>query len=316
MMLDTPVLFLIFNRPEITNRAFEEICRARPKRLYIAADGPRSEYPDDMALCEKARQICRQVDWDCEVKTLYQKENLGCQYAVSGAIDWFFDNEVEGIILEDDCLASQSFFQYCSELLDYHRDNKQIMCVSGNNFQQERNVSDDSYYYSRYPHCWGWATWKSAWLSYDPGMDNWEEERNVGIFDQWSDACNEFREYWATAFDAAVTGKVDSWAYRWLYSCWKQQGLSCLPQKNLVKNIGFTEESTHTNQSDIWYSNIEKNELSFPLRHPRLKRRNVKADEFTDINVYGILNKEKKLKFMNYFCSVFTSLKIMTRRGM
>lgn len=307
-MLDTAVLFLVFNRPEITVRVFETIRRARPKRLYIAADGPRSDRLNETKLCQQTRHICSQIDWDCEVKTLFREENLGCRLAVSRAIDWFFDNETEGIILEDDCLASQSFFHYCSELLDYHRDDNQVMCVSGNNFQQGIMDSDESYYFSRYPHCWGWATWKNAWSCYDAGMDQWKEERNVGVIKQWSDATDEFCRYWENAFDAAVTGKVDSWAYRWLYSCWKERGLSCLPQQNLVKNIGFEETATHT-QSNVWYSKLDCNELSFPIKHPRLKRRNVKADKLTDKKVYGIEVKEKKLNIKRKINEIFLLLK-------
>lgn len=313
-MLETAVLFLIFNRPEIAKRSFNAIRNARPKRLYIAADGPRRNHPNDVELCAKAREISGQIDWECEVKVLFRDENLGCQRAVSTAIDWFFDSEVEGIILEDDCLASQSFFRYCSELLDYYRDNKQVICVSGNNFQQGKNVTDYSYYFSRYPHCWGWATWRTSWSLYDTEMDHWDKKRNVGVIEQWSDSTDEFCSYWENAFDEAASGKVDSWAYRWLYSCWKNRGLTCLPQKNLVKNIGFDAQATHTNNSEVWYSMLEHNNISFPLKHPRKIQRDVKADIYTDINVYGILCREK-LNIFGYFSHMFTSLKMISKRG-
>ena len=176
-MLNTPILFLIFNRPEITARVFQEIRKAKPKQIYIAADGPRIDHPDDTALCNKTRQICDSIDWDCEVKTLFREENLGCQLAVSNAIDWFFKHESEGIILEDDCLPSQSFFHFCAELLDFYRDDEEIMCISGNNFQQGRGDDEESYYFSRYPHCWGWATWRRAWNKYDHDMSRWKEFR-------------------------------------------------------------------------------------------------------------------------------------------
>jgi hypothetical protein len=267
---------------------FAEIREAKPKRLYIAADGPRTPHPTDSKFCHDARLACSKIDWDCTVETLFRDDNLGCRRAISSAIDWFFRNESEGIILEDDCLPSQSFFRYCSELLSYYRDDEQIMCISGNNFQQARRGGEESYYFSRYPHCWGWATWRRAWAFYDASMDNWETNRNLDVIRQWPEATEGFRRYWENVFDLTVSGKMDSWAIRWLYSCWKRQGLSCLPHRNLVKNIGFTEGATHTTEEDVWYSKIDCCELPFPLKHPALKQRDIEADRFTDRNVYGI----------------------------
>ncbi len=290
MISDTSVLFLIFNRPELAARVFQEVRRAKPKRLYIAADGPRKNIPGDVNLCRETRHICNQIDWDCEVKTLFREDNLGCQLAVSSAIDWFFRYEEEGIILEDDCLPGLSFFRYCTDLLEYYRDDALIMSVSGNNFQQRPTHEEDSYYFSRYHHCWGWATWRNSWLLYDAEMDNWVVKRNTEIINQWSDATDKFCKYWETVFDVVVNGKVDSWSYRWLYTCWKHRGLACLPQKNLVRNIGFAETATHTHKNETWNSMLEHNDLSFPLQHPQERHRNIKADKYTDRNVFGIVN--------------------------
>jgi len=293
-MLNTPVLFLIFNRPEITARVFQEIRKAKPKQIYIAADGPRIDHPDDPELCNKTRQICESIDWDCEVMTLFREENLGCQLAVSNAIDWFFEHESEGIILEDDCLPSQSFFYYCAELLDYYRDDMEIMCVSGDNFQQGPSDSEDSYYFSRYPHCWGWATWRRAWNKYDHDMSRWREFRENGGLNNWSDGSEAFKNYWTNIFDKTASNKNNSWAFRWTFSCWFHDGLTCLPSYNLVKNIGFTDTATHTTKSDIWYSDLPLSELALPLSHPKEKRRNIKADKYTDRKVFGIVDEVKK----------------------
>ena len=153
------VLFIIFNRPETTQRVFDAIRLAKPTRLYIAADGPRENKTGEKELCEQARKIAQNVDWDCEVKTLFQKENLGCGKAVSHAISWFFENEDMGIILEDDCLPHQSFFKYCEELLEKYKNNDRIGIISGNNFQKKRKIGSFSYYFSDIVNIWGWATW-------------------------------------------------------------------------------------------------------------------------------------------------------------
>lgn len=293
-MLNTPVLFLIFNRPEITYRVFKEIRKVKPARLFIAADGPRADHPEDAELCDETRQICDQVDWDCEVKTLFRNENLGCQLAVSSSIDWFFNHESEGIILEDDCLPNQSFFRFCAELLDHYRDDERIMCISGDNFQQGREACRYSYYFSKHPHCWGWATWRRAWGKFDHDMSRWKEFRENGGLNYWSDGSETFKNYWTNIFDKTASNKNNSWAFRWTFSCWYHGGLTCLPSYNLVKNIGFSDTATHTKKSDIWYSDLQLKELAFPLSHPQVKRRNINADKYTDRKVFGIVNDVKE----------------------
>jgi hypothetical protein len=287
-MLNSAVLFLIFNRPEITEKVFQEIRRAKPTRLYIAADGPRERNPADEILCEKAREIRNWIDWECEVRTLYQEKNLGCRVAVGLAIDWFFDHEEEGIILEDDCLPSQSFFIYCAELLEYYRDDKRVMCISGDNFQQGKSVTSDSYYFSKYSHCWGWATWRRAWAHYDRDMKLWNEFRDDGQLQVWSDGNNQFEQYWSQIFNSAAAGEINSWAYRWQFSCWSQNGLTCLPDKNLVKNIGFGDQATHTRESADWRDALQAENIEFPLTHPQNVIRNENADIITDSTCFGI----------------------------
>jgi hypothetical protein len=184
---DTPILFLIFNRPDTTQKVFNEIRKIKPRQLFVAADGPREDHPEDKEKCEQTRKIIDQVDWDCEVKTLFRDKNLGCKHAVSGAINWFFKNVEQGIILEDDCLPDQSFFGFCQELLNKYKNNKQIFNISGNNFQDGMWRGDGSYYFSKYFHCWGWATWADRWQNYfDIKMKNYpkfkEEKRIKELF--------------------------------------------------------------------------------------------------------------------------------------
>lgn len=301
-MLDSAVLFLIFNRPEITNRVFQEIRSAKPKRLYVAADGPRRNYEEDVGLCERTREICTQIDWDCEVKTNFQKENLGCRVAVSSAINWFFDNEEEGIILEDDCLPSQSFFDYCDELLERYRNDKRVMCISGSNYQQGQSVTGDSYYFSKYNHCTGWASWRRSWTLFDKDMLYWEGFRESGGLVSLSDGNDEFIQYWTKIFNSAASGEVDSWAYRWTFSCWVQSGLTCLPKINLVKHTGYGADATHTKSRGDWRSELEAEDLSFPLMHPKIIVRNIIADKYTDAVIFGIEDNT----FYKYLKKIYT----------
>ena len=156
--LETPVLFLVFNRPDTTAQVFEAIRQAKPPRLYVASDGAREDKEGELEKVKQVREIVSQVDWNCEVKTLFRDKNLGCKIAVSSAIDWFFEQEEMGIILEDDCLPHPTFFRFCQELLERYRDDERIGMISGNNFQFGRKCTDYSYYFSMYSHIWGWAS--------------------------------------------------------------------------------------------------------------------------------------------------------------
>ncbi len=266
---------------------FESVRKAQPSRLYVAADGPRRDRAAEAQACDETRRIATSVDWPCVVQTLFRSGNLGCRVGVSTAIDWFFEHEEEGIILEDDCVPSASFFPYCAELLERFRDDQRIMCISGDNFQRGRSVTPYSYYLSRYMHCWGWATWRRAWRLYDRDMALWPEFRDAQGLRAWSDGDDAFARYWTEIFDAAAAGKIDSWAYRFLFTCWAHNGLSCLPERNLVSNIGFGEESTHTTETDHWQSCLPADELSFPLKHPPFIFRSADADAFEQEHSYG-----------------------------
>ena len=282
--LRTPVVLLIFNRPDLTRRVFERIREAQPAQLFIAADGPRPDVPADVELCAQARQVAEQVDWECEVHTLFRETNLGCKQAVSSAIDLFFEHVEEGIILEDDCVPHPTFFRFCDELLEKYRDDERIMAISGDNFQLGRRRTEDSYYFSRYPHCWGWATWRRAWCHYDGEMRLWPAIRDGG----WLQDILENRRaiaYWTTIFDKMYNGDIDSWAYAWTFICWIQSGLAILPTVNLVSNIGFGENATHTRGGGR-IANMSVQPMDFPLIHPPFVLRDAKADELTQSSIY------------------------------
>lgn len=260
--LITPVLFLVFNRPDTTKRVFEEIRKARPKQLFIAADGPRNS--EEKKKTDAIRKgILKDIDWPCKVKTLFRNNNLGCKYAVSGAIDWFFENVEQGIILEDDCLPSQSFFRLCQELLEKYKDDERIMHLSGTNVNSISPINE-SYFFAYNYNVWGWATWRRAWKKYDLGIKLWPRIRDsemLGIF-----TINAL-EKWLTkkTMDRVFKGEIDTWDYQWWFSCIANGGLAIIPKENMIKNIGLTR-GTHMNSSDTKKS-LPLHEINFPLVH-------------------------------------------------
>lgn len=273
-----PVLFLIFNRPDLTARVFERIREAQPRLLFVAADGPRADRDGEVELCAATRAIVDHgVDWDCEVKRLYRDANLGCKIAVSSAIDWFFANVEEGIILEDDCVPDLSFFPFCEQLLNRYRDDERIVCISGSSFQQKHAYCTESYYFSIYNHWWGWATWRRAWARYDVSMKSWAGVADGNWLENWI-GTPEVARYWRTFFTSVYNGSFDTWDAQWALACWLQHGLSIVPNGNLVSNIGCGVDATHTFNRDAPYSNLTSYPMTFPLIHPELVIRNYQAD--------------------------------------
>jgi hypothetical protein len=283
--LTTPIAFLIFNRPDTTARVFEAIRQAKPPKLLVVADGLRPDRADDIEKCKAARAIIDKVDWDCAVLTNYSDVNLGCKSRVSSGLNWVFDTVEEAIIIEDDCLPHPSFFRFCQELLDYYRDDKRIMAISGDNFQFGRKRTEYSYYFSRYNHIWGWASWRRAWQYYDLKMKLWQEISDGS----WLESIlgeTQAVKYWTKIFQTAYDNKVDSWDYGWTFACWIQNGLTILPNVNLVSNIGFGADATHTSRAIQSVVNNPVREMSFPLQHPPFITRHFEADRFTWENIY------------------------------
>jgi len=276
---NTPILFLVFNRPNTTKQVFEKIREARPPRLYIAADGPRESRKGEEKKCKQVREIVTNVDWDCEVNTLFREVNLGCKSAVSSGIDWFFKHEEMGIILEDDCLPDATFFRFCEELLLQYIDDERVMTISGNNFQPKRRT-ENSYYFSKYMHCWGWASWRRAWNHFDLKMKDWPKLKRKKFLNKLFNT-EIAKNYWEQILDKVYSGKIDSWAYIWTYSIWKEHGFNIIPEENLVCNIGFGEEGTHTKSINSKSANMETKPIIFPLKHPEEINTLKKADKFT-----------------------------------
>jgi hypothetical protein len=279
------VLYLIFNRPHLQSLSFEKIREAKPDRLFIAADGPRRGNPTDNTKCGEARSIIEQVDWKCEVKTFFREENAGCRKAVGEAITWFFRHVDEGIILEDDCLASPAFFTFAQNLLEYYKEDQRIWCISGNNFQSGISRGDGSYYFSRYNHCWGWASWRRCWVHYDDEMSLWPPaKRQHAMRYIFQDPYEQ--EVWERIWDD-LTSKcpyANSWALRWSFAAFINSGLTVLPNRNLVTNIGFGQDGTHC-FGTTFDPGIQ--EFEVPIKHPSYLVRDAEADELTFKHIFG-----------------------------
>ena len=274
--LNTAVLFLVFNRLDTTKQVFEAIRQAKPPRLYIAADGARDSKEGESEKVQAVRDyVMSRVDWDCEVKTLFREKNLGCKYAVSSAITWFFDNEEMGIILEDDCLPSQSFFWFCEELLERYKDNMRVWHISGDNFQNGIKRGDGDYYFSKYNHIWGWASWASRWKNYDVELDS---IKNEDFLKHTFDNKPALRS-WSKIFAAMKDKKIDTWDYQWTFSMWYNSGLAILPNVNMISNIGFGADATHTT-GDSELANMHYQELTVK-NHPSQIIQNKEADNYT-----------------------------------
>lgn len=240
------VLLIIYNRPEVTAKVFEAIRKVAPARLYVAADGPNEFKGNDVELCTSARDIIHKIDWDCKLNTLFSDKNKGCKSGVISAINWFFEHEEEGIILEDDCVAAPSFFLFCDELLEHYRYDSRIATITGTNLQQNNRWGEASYYFSRLSNIWGWATWKRFWKKYDGSLQRFQhlniEKEMHKIF---KDAF--LAKEWIDIFKRVIDNKVDTWDYQFQFTTFFENGLCVTPNVNLISNIGFDKNATHTN---------------------------------------------------------------------
>jgi hypothetical protein len=281
----TPVLFLIFNRPDTTKRVFKEIRRVKPTELYIAADGPREAKPDETELCNETRAIVKEIDWDCEIHTLFRDKNLGCKKAVSSAIDWFFDNVDAGIILEDDCVPDQSFFGFCQELINYYKDDSRVMMISGTNYLFNKIELSESYFFSRYYPVWGWATWKRAWKLYDRNMSSWPEYKTSGQLDVIHQD-KKIKKFFERIFIKTYEHKVNTWDYQWVFSCVSNNGLAAIPKYNLIANIGLY--GVHSNGIIDRFSNMPMKAIDIDnLVHPLTVSPNTFLDKITFNTIFS-----------------------------
>ncbi|MGV8828380.1 MAG: hypothetical protein ACWA6U_08665 [Breznakibacter sp.] len=284
--MKTPILVLIFNRPEKAKGLYEIICRQKPAKLYIAADGPRQDRSNEPELCRQTRSIFDNIDWPCEKKTFYREQNAGCGVAVNEAITWFFKQEENGIILEDDCHPNNDFFTFCEEMLHRYKDHSEIKLISGSNYQDGRQWGKNSYYFSKMCHIWGWASWRRAWDEYEFSLAEYDDKSfKEQLRAQFPN--KRFYRFWEHIYRMMKEKPIDTWDYQFCFSIWKNNGLSIIPNKNLVSNIGFGKDATHTHDEN----GSGANQPTMPMgsiKHPNKVRCNNLAD------IYYFYNKELK----------------------
>lgn len=285
MSLSTPVALFIFNRPDLTQIAFDAIAQVRPRQLLVIADGPRSS--EEAQRCQQARAICARADWPCELLTNFSETNLGCKERVASGLDWVFSQTDEAIIIEDDCLPDPSFFRFSEQLLERYRDDERVMHINGCNFLSGNVSIEDSYYFSRYTFGgYGWASWRRAWRHFDKDMKSWPEFKRSGRLALFESVAEQ--DYWRGILDRTHAGEIDTWDFQWFYAVWSQGGLSIVPCVNLVSNLGFRPDATHTNTSYERQSlaNVPRKSID-GLRHPRLVVRHREADSYTAKVYFG-----------------------------
>lgn len=286
--MNTPVVIIAFNRPNQTSRLLEALRLVKPSQLFVVTDGPREHESNDAELCRQVNRIIEStVDWKCNIYQNRSETNLGCGRRIATGLDWVFEQVEEAIILEDDCIPHPSFFRFCEEMLERYRGDDQIMHIGGNNFQDGIRRGSDSYFFSRYNHIWGWATWRRAWNHFDHQMREWPLAKAEGTLRNLLSAPGEY-EYWCHLFDEMVAQKPwpKSWGYAWTYACFKN-GISIYPNVNLVTNIGFGADATHC-VGDAPHANLPAKEMEFPLLHPKLHSIDEDADAYTLRQHFGV----------------------------
>ncbi|HEY2470439.1 MAG TPA: hypothetical protein VGI45_21770 [Terracidiphilus sp.] len=265
--LATPVALIVFNRPETTRRVFSAVAAARPERLLLIADGPRASRPEEGELCAQVKEIVSRVDWPCRVETNFAAENMGCRRRVISGLNWVFSLVEEAIILEDDCLPDPSFFPFCAELLERYRDQAQIGHIAGFNPFAKHLSTRYSYFFSAMISVWGWATWRRAWQEYDEQLRLWPQLKAGGFLSQILPDKRAVA-YWSRTFDAMYEGTgPNTWDFQWVYTCWTRNWLSIVPSRNLIQNIGFGADATHTTRYNHSFA-IPATSIQSPFHHP------------------------------------------------
>ncbi|MBG1258601.1 FkbM family methyltransferase [Nostoc commune] len=296
--LTTPVALIVFNRTDTTQKVFEAIREAKPPKLLVISDAPRTNKEGEAEKCAATRAIINQVDWECEVLTNHSDVNLGPRKRISSGIDWVFEQVEEAIIFEHDCLPHPTFFRYCQELLEKYRDDERIMTISGNNLQFGRKRSECSYYFSRYSHIWGWATWRRAWNKYDVSIQKWNSLRESSWLHDFLQN-EKATMYWSNIFDHTYNG-FDTWDYSLLFSLWINEGLCILPEVNLVSNIGFGANAENCKDASSSLANMSVEPMKFPLQDHTMVVRNLEADDFTEEYIFSGGSRNSKVTFISY----------------
>jgi hypothetical protein len=300
-MFNTPILFLVFNRPETTQRVFDIIKKIKPSHLYIAADGPRKGIEEDVEKCREVRQIVGNIDWECNLNVLFRDENLGCGKSVNTAVDWFFDNVEHGIILEDDCLPELSFFNFCEKTLKYYSEEERIKMICGSNYLFNRFGDNDSFFFSNFCLIWGWATWKRVWKDFRSNYDffqltNVREMLSLKFEDR------NLISWYQLMYDDVAHHKIGTWDIQFAYYIYSKNGLSIVPFKNQIKNIGFIGAHINENPDSKFFNMPTKIIDIGKLIFPQTVNQNKDADRYLEkgiIEAHGLKRPNRLIRTFN-----------------
>lgn len=294
VMLKTSVVYICFNRPSITKKTFEKIRSQKPKKLFLIMDGPRLGNKKDLKNCKQVKKIICKIDWKCKVYKNFSINNLGLKKRVISGLNWVFEKVDKAIILEDDCYPSNDFFYFCETLLNFYEKNKRISIITGNNFQT-KPINSDSYYFSKYSHIWGWATWKRTWKLFNDNDKNIEKFLKSKKFQKISKIRAE-QNYWKNMFDQIKNGSLKSWAYYFLLNIWEKGGLTVTPNFNLIENLGISSNSSSNKIDSNLKISITKTKLNVSLAHPKSIMVNENADNQVFYSIYK-KNIKTRLKY-------------------
>ena len=284
-MFKIPIVYVCFNRPEITKKTFEHIKKIKPSKLFLILDGPRKNNKQDKIRCLKVKKIVQDINWDCKLYRNFSKENLGLKNRFFTGLDWVFNNTNEAIILEDDCLPHKDFFYFCEAMLKKYKNSDRVKFITGNNFQNSNEIEvDEDYYFSKYSHIWGWATWKKTWTDVKREDVFWKNKIINSEFEMMKSSPKE-KKYWKNMYYSVLNNKLNSWAIYLLFSIWNNKGLTVTPKINLIKNLGLSS-GTNTKNLDIKLE-ISNKSLNKPLKHPKKIKVNFKKDLYVFNTVYN-----------------------------
>lgn len=292
-MATPPIAYIVFNRPRHTKETFAAIRAQKPAKLFIIADGPRFEHPTDEQRCREVRKIISNIDWPCDVHRNFAEQNMGCKKRVSSGLDWVFEQVESAIVLEDDCVPHPDFFSYCANLLERYAADERVWVITGNNFQGGRKRGDASYYFSKFNHCWGWATWRRAWSQYKVDIPFWQTWK---LSTDWTNKTPDLveRKVFGDLFDRVSRGEIDTWDYQWTACVWYHGGLTATPNVNLVTNIGFGPDATHT-MADNDQNGLPARPLGL-ITHPTRIQQDKQADRLIFDQNFGGKNHPHRLR--------------------
>jgi hypothetical protein len=282
---EVPVALIVFNRPDVTKQLINALRANKPKKIFVIADGPRVNRPGEVEKCSDTRAALALIDWPCEIETNFSDDNLGCKRRVVSGLDWVFSKTDKAIILEDDCIPSPDFVPYCENLLELYKDSDEIGIISGSTLDSEVFDSPSSYFLSNYPRVWGWATWARTWRLYDAQIEEWPTLKKSSFLEPFV-STRSGRRYWRSAFDGVHLQKIDTWDYQLAFSLWKNGLKTAAPNKNLICNVGFGPEATHTLNALSVASGLKTFNLEFPLKHPKKIAVDFQRDNYMEIQIF------------------------------